>query len=345
MELKNTTSFEAAAVPFQGPDRKPVLTLIVKGTFEFQPDGIVNPAEKQIPIAYGDEVNSEGDLASVRFESDMAPFKPKSDIILVGQAHAPEGKTVQVLDVSLRVGETSKTIRVFGDRHWEVTGTILKETPSVPKPFSSMDIVYERAFGGIDMDGGGYCRENLAGVGFYAAKKRKSIKGAPLPNIEDPRMLIKTRKDCPTPAGFGYYGRAWEPRLGYLGTYDQKWRKERAPDLPDDFKFEFYNAAHPDLQINEYLYGTETVEMKHLTPEALVRFRLPGIRLGAAVTKYSGDDSSAFTEDDTFVEDVKFNLDTLCLLPEERQFFMVWRGLCLLRDLSAEEVKMIEIST
>ncbi len=343
MEIVNNTSFEVTAIPLPGQQNKPALTVIVKGTFEFGIDGTVTEAAEQIPVAFGDEFNDEEKGGSIKFESDVAPFKPKADIVLAGSAHAPGGKMVQALDVSLRVGKVRKVIRVFGDRHWNVVSSILKESPSVAQPFSSMELVYEKAFGGVDMNGGGYCKENLIGTGFYASKSKKAVKDLPLSNMEDPSNLIKKRKDCPMPAGFGFWGRAWEPRLGHLGTYDEKWRKERSPDMPDDFNFEFYNGAHPDLIVNGYLKGDEEVELKNLSPDGDVRFNLPGTTLRCEVTKYKGQDPSEFSEDSTDIEEVKFNLDTLCLDPEEGRFFLVWRGVCPLQEMAATDVKQIQV--
>ena len=48
-------------------------------------------------------------------------------------------------------------------------------------------------------------------------------------------------------------------------------------------------------------------------------------------------------EPDLVDEKVNLNIDTLCLLPDEKRFYMVWRGLCPINDLGALEVKEIKI--
>jgi len=376
VEIINNTPFEVAALPLPGPENKPSLTVIVKGSFAFETDGSVTEAEEQIPVAFGDEFNDEENGGSVKFESDVAPFKPNADIVLVGSAHTPEGQMVQGIDVSLRVGQLQKVIRVLGDRHWNVVSSWLQESASIPEPFSKMDLVYERAFGGIDMEGGGYCKENLAGKGFYAKKSKKAVKDLPLPNLEDPSNMIKSRKDCPKPVGFGFYGQAWEPRLGYLGTYDEKWKKERSPAPPEDFSFAFYNAAHPDLILDGYLKGDEEVGLRNLSPDGDVRLKLPGITVKCFVTKAlekEGSDSQSledeetdemeneFTDDDAgdeaafddfdvdedalygSKEEVLLNLDTLCMIPDEKRFYLVWRGTCPMKDLDPGEIMRIEV--
>lgn len=388
MEILNDTPFEVEALPSKGPEGKTFLTIIIKGTFDIRPGEPAAVASEQIPVAFGDEFYDEKNGGSVKFESDVAPFKPRADIVLVGRAHVPGGGTAMALDVSLRVGQVRKTIRVFGDRHWVCSSRLLPEHPSKPQPFTSMELVYERAFGGIDNESGGFCQENLVGRGFFGKKSKKTLDGAPLPNLEDPKRLIKSWKDHPKPVGFGFYGRAWMPRADYLGTYDDKWRKERSPEPPEDFRFDYHNAAHPDLQVEGYMKGDEEVGLVNITPEGKIRFQLPGIQVNCTVTKsfeliagapptsaeeeeedFEGPDmdeefEEGLDEEDvegledldmdeeyeeaeeppTVTEKVALNLDTLCLIPDEKRLYLVWRGLCPINDLTALEVKTVEVS-
>jgi len=354
MEIINDTTFQIEALPFSGPDDTTVLTVIVKGTFEIRPGEPAVVTSEQLPILFGDEVYDDKDGGSVKFESDVAPYKPRADIVLVGKVHAPGGRPVQVLDVSLRVGTVQKAIRVIGDRNWVCSSRVMPEHFTKPQPFETMDIVYEHAFGGIDPEGSGFCEENLIGRGYFAKKNKKTLDGARLPNLEDPQTLIKSWKDHPKAVGFGFYGRAWMPRTAFLGTYDESWRKERSPNPPKDFKFEYYNGAHPDLQLEGYLKGNEEVELMHLSPEGKVQFRLPGIELSCIITKsdhLAPTASSAETKEyhkgadeiEPAIEEVALNLDTLCLIPEEKRLYLVWRGICPIRDLTALEVRTVEI--
>ena len=369
MEILNDTPFEVETIPCVGPEGKIVLTIIVKGTFDIVTGQPGEAASEQIPVAFGDEYYNEKDGGSVKFESDVAPFKPRADIVLVGRGYVPKGALVRALDASLRVGRVRKTIRVYGNRQWQCLSRLLPDSISKPEPFSAMDLVYERAFGGIDKEGGGFCEQNLIGCGFFEKKTAKALDGAPLPNLEDPNNLIRSWKDHPQPVGFGFYGRAWMPRRGFLGTYDDKWRKERSPDLPEDFRFEYYNGAHPDLQVDGFLKGDEEVELANLTSEGKVGFQLPGLSINCSVSKSfelleaassapvegEGGDVDDFEEEDMYEdfeedeepplvdEEVNLNLDTLCLIPDEKRFYMVWRGLCPIHDLGALEVKTIEI--
>ena len=359
MEIENATPFEVETLPFKGPEGAPVLTVIIKGTFDIIPDQPAKPSSEQVPVAYGDELYNEEDGGSVRFEADIAPFKPRADIALAGRAYAPHGQAVEWLDVSLRIGNLVKTITVVGDRRWKLGGRFSTPSATDPEPFTVMELVYERAFGGMDLTGGDWCKENPIGRGFFVKKSRETLDGAPLPNLEDPDNMIRSWDDHPKPVGYGFYGKMWAPRSGYLGTYDEKWRKERSPDPPEDFRFDFYNAAHPDLQVEGYLKGDETVELVNFTPEGRIRFQLSGIRLSIKVTKsgpaagvpstptVTADTASASIDEESpaVIEEIHPNLDTLCFIPDEKRFYVLWRGLCPIKDLTAMEVRKVEITS
>ncbi len=44
MKIVNETPFQVEALPFTGPDGRPVLTVIVKGTFAIRPDEVAAAA-------------------------------------------------------------------------------------------------------------------------------------------------------------------------------------------------------------------------------------------------------------------------------------------------------------
>ena len=344
------------AIPFKGPDRKAFLTVVIKGTFLIPDRGPVRQADEQIPISYGDEPFDEEDGGSIKFESDLAPFKPRADVMMVGHAHAPSEKPVTGIDVSLRVNSLQKILRVFGDRTWRSGGFTSVEA-SLPLPFRKMPLIYEHAFGGIDTAGGGFCPQNLVGRGFFTRPTKKVVLGKRLPNIEDPKQPIRSPKDRPPPVGYGVYGRAWEPRSGFLGTYDDNYRKNIAPDPPPDFKYDYYNAAHPDLQLAGYLNGDEAVELVNLSPEGTMNFRLPGLNPVCRVErKFDTLEAYIASLDPETVDRVRLgealsgdemvllNLDTLCLMPDVKTFFLVWRGRTPVYDHTALEIDTVSIN-
>ena len=341
MKIDNKTPFLAEALPMLSHEGNPVLVVLVKGTFCVGTDGAVTSVDTPIPVAYGDEPCHAGNSVSARWESDVVPFKPRGDIVLTGKVHAPGERPAQWLDATLRVGPMIKSLRVFGDRKWVCDGRKLTAKMTPPIPFQAMDLVPERAFGGMDGRTGATCAENPAGRGYFEQEVVEDPEKTFLPNIEDPKNLIRHWKDHPRPVGLGVFGKGCSPRYGYLGTYDEAWEKERAPLPPVDFRTDFNNAAQPDLQVPGYLKGDEELELVNLTHDGRLRFRLPGVLPAVAVTR--ADIENQGWDAPRATENVEMRLDTLCLIPEERRFFLVWRGALQLRNLGALEIREISI--
>ena len=317
MKFINETLLQAAAMPLIGPKGGNLLTVIVKGTFVFDSNQC-EPADDQLPIAYGDIYHDEAAGGAIRYESDIVPFKPRTDIVLEALAYAPGGKPVEVVPAAVKVGPVEKRIVVFGERFWNHAGILSRKyTMTAVKPFTCKPIRYSDAFGGMDKTTGEYCTQNLTGKGLYSKKSKPA--GQPLPCIEDSKHLIRRITDRPPPAGFGFCHRAWQPRAAYAGTYDDTWRKQRSPLPPEDFDARFYNGAHPDLQADGYLKGDEMVELLNLTPAGRTSFGLPGLHPFVTVTPRAEKNGNGKKEI------CGMNLDTVFIEPEKTRFSLVWR--------------------
>jgi hypothetical protein len=341
MRIHNHTPFVADTLLWEDPEGALSLSVLVKCTFTVawrDASRRPEPAAKQLPL-FDADLPHEGDgLTSVKFESDRVPFKPVADVVVVGKAQSPGGQPVPFLDVAVRVGGAAKALRVFGDRTWRFpTRLALAARISAPEPFTTMDLVYERAFGGIDSVGG-HCPDNPIGKGYNSRKSPAAVHGKPLPNLEDPDRLIRSPGDRPLPASFGFYGRGWMPRLAYAGTYDEAYHITRAPKPPADFSQRFFNGAHPDLQVTGYLRGDEEVELVNVGAEGARQFRLPGFRPRVSVFEYAVPPGRWLEEqaaagkqvglDDAPVRptQLRMELDTLVLVPDEKLFYEVFRG-------------------
>ncbi len=356
MRIINETSFSVCTLFWEDLQQRAMLSVIVKSTFAIQ-NGKAAAAADQAPVFTADQYYRDDLAAPVRMEADTVSFKPAADIVLVGYAHAPRGRRVTQLEAILKVGNLQKSIRVFGDRKWRFASKLAGAPVfTSPEPFQSMELTYERAFGGIDEKSAAYCAENPIGRGFIGIRTPEAIHDKPLPNIEDPRHLIQSWDDHPKPVGFGFYGRGWMPRLKYAGTYNDKYRKERAPALPKDFSNALFNGAHPDLQVEGYLRGDEPVELLNLSPEGRLRFNLPGIRPKICIKKWTTDPvvwiekntseghAATLHEVPTMEESVVPNLDTLVLIPDEGIFYEVFRAVCPLKSLDTLEICQIKVT-
>lgn len=334
MDIQNQTPFDLGLAVGLGPRRAAHLGIVLKATFRIPDKLDARPevADEQIPIGSSDEYYRGDITGSVVTEADTVVFKPRADIVLFGTAYAPGGVPTKHLDAGLRVGTTEQVVRVFGDRRW-VFPTRLAVAPSIsdPVPFTAMPLLYERAFGGFDHKGKSWCPQNHVGRGFIGAKTRESVDGRALPNIEDPRQLIRSWDDHPDPIGLGCYGKSWQPRAALTGQAIDDLDPEFG--LAADFDSGFYNGAHPALQVPGYLVGDEAVDLLNVTPDGHRRFRLPGLRPRMTIHGAAGTPGVTAPQVDEETPERRLPsrelvpvLDTLVLLPDDGVFYLVWRA-------------------
>ncbi len=310
-ELENQTPFAAEYSWTRDRNGSEVWLVAVKGTYLVHPDGSTSVAREQIPVCEVAEYRGEPDKSSLRYESDLLPSKPTTDILLTGHAYSPNGEPAREVDVTLKVAQVTKTLRVFGPRHWEkgVLGLGLTR----PEPFEKLPITYERAFGGTDPKTpmAGWDLRNPVGTGF--ALSADALESQAAPNVEDPRDLLRSWKQRPRPAGFGPVAAHWSPRKEWGGTYDSKWEQERFPLVPSDFDDRFYLCAPEDQQPAKHLRGGEPVELHNLTPDGRLHFDLPRVRLGFTTRFLTGE-----------IQHHRAALYTVILEPDLPRVLLVW---------------------
>ncbi len=133
-------------------------------------------------------------------------------------------------------------------------------------------------------------RYSSRGTRSAAGSKRTSSDaiGKPVPNIEDPRQLLSQISDRPRPIGVGPVARHWQPRVSYAGTYDDAWRRQRAPLWPTRLRRAFF------LQRAELSAGVSALDWRRAgaaagvcIPTGPIRFRLPVLRL-ASLSRFIG---------------------------------------------------------
>lgn len=238
MDLRNSTPFAAERFLFTQRGLETLL-VVVKATFELGPAEKV--AEQQVPVVPADTYAGDPAKTAIAEASDAAPFKPAADVLVRGHAYTQPGKRSEAL-VGFQLGPLRKTARVVGDRIHERLGA------SAPAPFEKLPLSWERAFGGTDdSDPARMARfeENPVGRGFRPAHSKRPSSTL-LPNIEAPGEPVNAPAARGSPVGFGPIGPSWRPRMGYAGTYDDRWRVEVMPDLPADFDPRFHQCAPPD---------------------------------------------------------------------------------------------------
>jgi hypothetical protein len=334
---------EKIVLPGQTPQGEHILSVLVKRTYDILPGQCKRAAtdKKVVPgdLHYADPMNS-----TVKFESDLIPFKSATDVVLNGNAYAPSRQPVTNLIVSLSIGQYRKDLLIIGDRVCRYKNGA-DPVFTDPKPFQTMELRFERAYGGVDIYSEAklpcaYPRNHL-GRGYAVKNTQRSIENLPLPNIEDPNNRLTPQRLCagdfrnwenqPLPQGLGWTMKMWHPRCTYAGimpadrALEQELRKAYSPLVPPAHRklyeqnplptidFRFFNGASPGLVV-PFLSGTEQIILMNLNPQAPLQFRLPGERPQISMDIGQG------------TQEPEVVLHTVMIRAEDRQVDLLWRG-------------------
>lgn len=305
MILRNYTPFPPLLFDGRDVQGRDFGVLVLRGTFDIIPGAPLRPNPKQQPIVESDVWHGEPNESSVYMESDLAPFKPRTDILVNAVALAPGGRPLPDWQVSVEVGSIKKTLRVTGPRAWVREGGDWRLED--PEPIAELPLRYEYAYGGLYKSNWGdvhICHENPVGMGYIEGDAPGNVDRWPAPQIESLYEPVVEFGKKYRPEGFGPIARSWQPRLKRAGTFDAEWQKTRWPELPLDFEFSFYNAAHSDLISPGFLRGDEEVVLEGLSAEGTVRFYLPGYKMGVLLRFKDGTMGLAPAYLDTLFVDV-----------------------------------------
>jgi hypothetical protein len=316
VQLTNATGMQAGYTVGIDPSAREHVVVVIKGTFRIPDvDGeVAVPAKEQVSLVMADTFTGDPGYSAPVSETDFPLRKPRCDILLNATAFAPKGRPAPRVRAGVKIGVWSKMIDVVGDRVWRRAGPTL--VPSPPERFALMPITYDRAFGGVDdtdPDHAEAYRTNPVGRGFGLVRSGERLLGRPLPNTESPNGPITVPWGSYSPMAFGPVGRAWQPRIGFAGTYDQSWIDNVFPFLPRDFDDRYHQAAPADQQTDEPAGGEEVI-LLNVTAAGRTRFRLPTVKVPVVFIPRNGPS-----------EETRAVLDTIMIEPNRRHVVLVWR--------------------
>lgn len=343
MDVTEERESRTIVLPGQTPEGEHVLAVLLKRSYDIVGETCVR-AELDDKLVPGDMHYGDPQTSSVRFESDFVPFKLATDVVFNAKAYAPGGVPVASLVATVVVGDVRKDVLVVGDRvarFQEGAAPLFTE----PETFTEMDLLYERAYGGVDIYSDPkvqvvYAR-NPVGRGFAERNVARAVENLPLPNIEDPTDPLTPERLCvghfmywerqPMPAGFGWVHKTWQPRAALAGVMpadratEQELRQAYAQLVPADQKEQYEETALPDMDFRffngassglalPYLDGDEVVAAANLTPDGRLLFHLPGERPALGLDIGEGPQETPAV------------LHTVMVQVEERRVDLVWRG-------------------
>lgn len=254
--------------------------------------------------------------------------KAHAEVMLCGAAHAP--KPVESMHVRLQCGAIDKRLHVIGDRRWDRTWS-RAVCVHAPKPFTTMPLTLDRAFGGAGHD-------NPLGCGYLSSWSGLQVQSGRMPNIEYPGHPVVPGRRGPPFAAYAPQQLAHASRKREAsGTYDQRWLSEDFPGLPRDFDFSLYNLAPPDQQFRGRIAGGEAYRLEGLHPtETVLSGSLPAMR-ARAFAVMQGQDADATRE-------VALQCDTVWFFPEVGVGLLVYRGELPVADSDALDVDTLMVA-
>ncbi len=342
--MVNNGVFEV--VPGLNHRHEHVFSVIVKRSYRITPGGRVERADVDQPLRMTDHYYDDGDpdWSTVQYESELAPYKASTDVVVIGKAYAPRGIATDLTSVGVQVGERKKVLAVTGNRRCSYRDGAAPVFTD-PEPFTEMEIRYDRAYGGRDEkslpDVPFLYPRNFMGAGVVLRNVKEAVEGLPLPNIEDPQDMITPDRLFieepdrwhlqPLPEGLGWRQRTWYPRAALLGSYPPfldpgvVTAEERMHLLPADhvalakqsklrpLEARFANGASFGMIFASFK-GDEPIVLGRLTPGGLLKFSLPGDTPAIGLDLGQG------------MQPLESHLHTVSIRPDDMAVDMVWRG-------------------
>lgn len=299
--------------------------IVLKGTFDIVHNAPLKLNPKQDPISFEDEYYGEPNFSSLRLANSLSPFKSKTDVVFEATAYSPSHRQEESWSVTVEIGGLFKQLSVTGPRFWRKRYNSFEL--SKIQPISSLDLRFEKSFGGRKgNEENQRFHKNPVGLGYFDSNI--------INQVQCPQILPSALRDpiwgqIIESVGLGPIAPSWEPRITHAGKYDITWQTERAPYLPSDFSYDFYNIAPLDQQINEFARGDEFIRLTNLTESRKLNFQLPSVKL-----------FSLMKLDDGRIVPGPVMLDTIECFLEKKKVYIHWRGI-FPRELPIRKVEIL----
>jgi len=317
---ENATPFRAIAFEHRHRDGRPMGVIAVRGAYDLFPDGTLQPSQKQ-EIILSDEYEGNPLKTPLLRASDIIPFKPNTDITIIGHSYPPGGARSGFWRFGMEIAQVSAMFRCHGLRKWfSSDGKNWQMSEARPVDYVPLDYRY--------------CPSNYIFGSPYHAESLDNPLGAPLaspeqtPSDAEIQVAMIMRDSDPvinahTPvsmAGTAPIAPHWHLRRRFAGSYDAAWEQDKYPHLPADFDYLFYQTACPGMIWQGFMRGDEPIILYQMTRgHDVVSFQLPQIQ---PFVRISWIDDRQVT--------LKLNLDGIhCDLRDQEppwRIDLTWRG-------------------
>ncbi len=285
--VTNIAPFEGLGVEHRFYNGHPYDCLFVKATFRITHDNRLLPLIDQPKFVANDVYEGDEDTTALKYPSEIIPFKPGTDVIVIGNAKPRAGEPSEQWLANLRVVRNGadeeilldKTVRFTGPRTWtrsRLGGWQLSPIESC----SAVRLSYANGFGGasakVEREDDAFW-PNPFGRGFYGRDKVDSEREYHAPQILSKDDIELKWGRLIDPIGLSPMDGKQAARLQFAGTYDEAWKENVAPNIPLDMKLDFWNTVPQDQVVSPYLEGGEIIRTIGLFPtvDGARNFALP----------------------------------------------------------------------
>src|SRR5689334_21853083 len=95
-------------------ERQTVFSVLVRRSYDVVDGQALVQREQCEPFQRGDVYYDHGDPegCTVLYEDELAPFKPATDVVFIAQAHSPQGRPIEAMNIGVEVGGQRKILLV-----------------------------------------------------------------------------------------------------------------------------------------------------------------------------------------------------------------------------------------
>ena len=346
------------------PEGELILSVLVKRTYHVDARGRLSRAPEQIAL-FDELVVDPVNPALVVHDTDLVPYKPVTDVVVLGHAHSRQ--PVRSLDTSVRVGKHCRQVVVLGDRRVTLSsaGCLVF---SEPEPFERMPLGYDRAYGGVDhvaearLDdpaapikacllrepvslGASACSypRNFAGKGYLIDATSEAVEALRLPNLEDPADRLTPERlavgntlawpKMPLPAAYGVVDYGWFPRISYVGIvppHDQDppdFAEVRRGFAPASIAKDTFLAADPQVDFRFTSCASLGLALPHLAGDEEIVLCNLHPAYATWTLRLPGERPELFTDGrNGRLNETAPVLQSLTIEPDHDRITAVWRG-------------------
>lgn len=247
-----------------------------KVSLRWDAQGRLRSLPKQPSLLRNDVWRDREDRSSLLHASELIPYKPTTDVLIVGSVRPPDGKPATAWAGALMIGEREKRLRFYGPRHWRhslLSGWSLSE----PEPCSELALLYENAYGGVidadkaEFDDGEFYPANPHGCGFVGRSRPDTAQIYRAAQIEAwDGAIARFGRDEPV-GGLGPIPGYFPARTQYMGS----WNAQDTAVIPLDMDMRYWNTAPPDQRSDDYLKRGDRISLVGMRPGKPLTLEIP----------------------------------------------------------------------